>query len=230
MTYNHAIRITLPYEDCSGIISRWADRCHAVVAYQHTADDEVSKTHVHLAVYGCEVKTEALKRMWPDAPGKGNEFWSWKPLDGEYLSQLQDATKVKFITYMSKGTLWPVFVKNISQATLENSRQDWVEPVKADNPEEASEYLIRRVCERVNEKRIEDSNRRYERGRQELSFSANVLLQQCRDYAFSMMYARGRRMPHSTQYKIIAGSAFLRLCEQYECFEEGAKIISDLWL
>lgn len=217
---NHAIRITLPFADCSGIIRQWADRSQQAIVYQHQADEEVSKTHVHLILGGCETKSEALKRMWKDAPGKGNEFWSWKDWDG---------TK-KFITYMSKGSLRPIFVKNFSQEEVENSRQEWVEPVKADRPGDASEQIIRRIMSKFNivKQTI------YYRDDDEITlghckYNLELLLSNVRSEAFRQLWGEHRRVPQPTHYKIIASTVFLRLCEDNGCFEEGSVLIKNLW-
>lgn len=217
--FHHAIRVTLPYQDCSGIISRWSDRSARVVVYQHDADEEVSKTHVHLGLYGCEVKAEALKRMWPDAPGKGNEFWSFKEASVE---------AAKYITYMSKGILRAKYTKNFSQEELENSRLAWVEPVKADKVRDNSEYIVNKVVDSIKSQfvyhRLTDEER-YER----VECSVDTLLKLVRTQSFKMLWGEHRRVPHASHYKIVAGTAFMRLCEHYGCFDEGVSAIQELW-
>jgi len=116
----HAIRITLPYADLSGIIAIWAEETEQVAVYEHEADDKVSNTHCHILLLGCKVKEEALKRKWPEAPGSGNGFWKWKSKYG--------TPDLKFITYMSKGKLRPKYLKNISPAQVEELRTKWIEP------------------------------------------------------------------------------------------------------
>lgn len=230
MSNDHAIRITRPFSDISGTIRVWADRSHAVVAYEHPADEEVAQTHVHIAIYGCEVKAEALKRMFLGEPGTGNGFWSFKKLDSEYLSDLQRTEDIsghiEFIKYMSKGTLQPKFVKNISQQVLERCRLAWVPP---DNIPE-SEIVIRSVVAAVRKDWDDQTVSRHEQGLPALEFSLNALLGKVRSTTFHKMYFRHRMFPHGSQYRIVAGSAFLRLCEHYGKFQEGSEIISQLWL
>lgn len=218
--FNHAIRITLPYEGCKHIISQWADRCAEVVVYQHDADEEISKTHVHLGLYGCEVKSEALKRMWSDAPGKGNEFWSWKEASAEAS---------RYLTYMSKGTLRPVFVKKISPEILEAARQAWVEPVLGnDKARDQSESVIREIMDyfKVSVKpdyyRDDDT---CEIGKDSLE----LLFDQVRSKAFKVLWAQHRKAPHASYYKIVASTAFLRLCEDTRRFEAGSAIVREKW-
>lgn len=220
MSLHHAVRVTLPYESVKHIVSQWADRSTSAIVYQHTADEEISKTHVHIGLYGCEVKAEALKRMWTDAPGKGNEFWSWKEATPE---------PDKYITYMSKGNLAPVFVKNISEDLVERSRQNWVEPVKADKTGDASEKVIKKVIDRIKESFV------YDRLSDEdivnrVECSAETLCKLVRRETFRQLWGEHRRFPHGSHFKIVAGTAYMRLCEHYDCFEEGMEIISELWL
>jgi len=227
---NHAIRITLSYEDCKHIISRWADRCYAAIVYQHDADEEISKTHVHIGLYGCETKAEALKRMWTDCPGKGNEFWSWKEANNSFGGETEDRSSDKYLTYMSKGTLRPVFVKNISEAIVETSRQAWVEPVKADRPGDASEHYIIEVL------------KKYERYPTLQSFTEHIAMEEgscpwdlervlhdIRSSTMKMFYHQTRRVPHATLYKSVAGSAFLRLCERWKVLDLGIGQLKNLW-
>jgi len=217
--YHHAIRITLPYEDCSGIISLWADRCNAVVVYQHDADEEISKTHVHIGLLGCETKSEALKRMWKDAPGKGNEFWSWKDWDGE----------TKFLSYMTKGKLREKFVKNFSQAEVEKSRQDWVEPVKADNTGDASEYYIGLVLSKFNYDTLQSYTEHVALEEGSCGWDLERILHDIRGSTMKMFYRETRRVPHTTLYKSVAGSAFLRLCDRWKMLDQGIKELKKLW-
>lgn len=226
MSYNYAIRITLPYVDCSGIIRLWSSRCRSLIVYQHDADAEVSKTHVHIGLVGTEVKHEALKRMWVDCPGKGNEFWSWKEWQYDVVT---DMNYDKYLSYMSKGCLAPVFIKNFSEELVENSRQSWVEPVKADKSGDNSDRIVNKVIDKIKSSFVfkpltdEDIVNRVE-------CSTESLLKLVRRETFRQLWGEHRRFPHASHYKIVAGTAYMRLCEHFGCFEEGMNIISQLWL
>lgn len=228
---NHAIRITLPYADCSGIIRQWIDRCVSAIVYQHDIDEKVRKTHVHIGLYGCDVQAEALKRMWKNAPGKGNEFWSWKDLESIYSDGVEVRSS-KYITYMSKGRFTPVLVKNISQQLVDTSRQEWVEPVKADRPGDASEYVIKKVMDKFDLVKqtiyhMDIETREITLG--QCKYHLELLLTNVRSAAFRQLWGEHRRVPHSAHYKIIAATVFLRICEDNGCFEEGSVLIKNLW-
>lgn len=226
MSYNYAIRISLPYDDCKAIISKWADRSVAVVAYQHDADEEISKTHVHIALYGCEVQHEALKRMWVNAPGKGNEFWSFKTWE---TVQINEMDRDRYLTYCSKGVLRAKFVKIFSEELLERSRQDWVEPVKADKTGDSSERIISKILAKFD---LQKSSRYY-RSDDEIEigckYNLELLMDNVRTESFKMLWGERRMAPHASHYKIIATTVFLRLCEQAGCLDEGIGRMKNLW-
>lgn len=224
MSIDHAIRVTLPYDDCKDIISIWADRCSQAIVYQHDADGEISKTHVHIGLVGCEVKAEALKRMWPDAPGKGNEFWSFKEWIRKDLTNWA-TTPDTYIAYMSKGVLRPVFVKNFSNDKVENSRQSWVEPVKADKTGDSSQYDINTVLKLYDGMSFMTH---YARDHIEETPIASILERVRRD-TFKYLYAKKRIVPHASHYKIIASSVFMRLCERLNREEEAISALQNLW-
>jgi len=225
---NYAIRVTLPYESFKDIVSKWASRCVSFIAAQHDADAEVSQTHVHLVAFGCEVKPEALRRMWPDAPGSGNGFWSMK----DYYEKDDKKYPVDegAIVYILKGKLNPVFVKNISQATVEKSRQEWVEPVKAAKTGDNSEYVVSELVKKFNI--VKES--RYWRDEDEIEFgqckyNLSLLFDVVRSTTWKFLWGQKRMSPHASHYKIIACSVFMRICENANCFDEGMSYVMEKW-
>lgn len=119
MPQNYAPRISLPWNDLSGVASIWQEYCSQIIIYEHDADEEVSRTHCHFLMIDCTVKEERLKRL-SKLPGKGNEFWSW-------IHKQFPNPDVTFIKYMSKGTLRPVFQKNFSDQIVEEQRGLWID-------------------------------------------------------------------------------------------------------
>lgn len=119
---NYAPRITLPYDDVSGVISVWSGYCDQMAVYEHDADLEVNKTHVHMIMINCSFKTaEPLKRRFYEqikTDRKGNDLWEWEHKN-------YPNPDIGYIKYMSKGTLTAKFVKNISEQVLEEWRQKW---------------------------------------------------------------------------------------------------------
>lgn len=112
-----AIRITRPYDD----IQQWIDDITAdkKAVYQHDADDEISRTHVHMLLINCTLKPDSLKARFKKLYGNIEaKDWSFKTSDGDS----------KFITYMSKGVLAPSLTKGYTVEEIQNYTQQWVEP------------------------------------------------------------------------------------------------------
>jgi len=124
MLHHHAIRVSQSYADISGNIQLWADRSKRVLVVEHEADDEVATTHVHIALFDCQVQAEALKRMFIN-PGKGNGFWSFKKWSDESHETLQAIPYSKYLVYTFKGYLRESFSKEYSTAELELFRTHW---------------------------------------------------------------------------------------------------------
>lgn len=224
--YNHAIRITKPYSDVKDVIDLWATRSQEVAVYQHDADEEVKQTHVHMILLGCEVKEEQLKRD-SKLPAGGNKLWSFKQ-QYEDVSGNKVPIDRQFITYMSKGKLSPVFLKNISQEEVESSRQKWVDPVKDDTAKsDPLEPIIRDVVKYFKNYVID----------RPISFDdyghsvsrIEELLSEVRTKTLKVLYHRTRRVPHGSQFKIIAGTAFLRICEEKDKLDIGMSQLQKLW-
>lgn len=128
---DYAIRVTLPFEDCSGSILAWFGRASSGVVYEHEADADIKQTHIHIVLFGSQVEDEQLKRMFRllcKTPGKGNGFWSFKEtyLDEDKVERPIDEGA---ITYASKGNLQPKYSKLFSQEQLETLRMKWVDRV-----------------------------------------------------------------------------------------------------
>lgn len=166
---NYAPMVRLPYDDLSGVIEVWSHACDAMAVFEHTPDQGCNATHVHMIMLGCKYKTaEPLKRlyykMFPNADtSDGNGLWSWTnkefPVPG-----------IEFITYMSKGVLRPKFVKNISDAKVEELRGKWSEPTprssqtfidkSSDKPKHTKYTLMLKVVNLILSKHTEATEER----------------------------------------------------------------------
>lgn len=139
----------MAYDDISGVITTWFDRSIRGVVFEHPKDEKVNKTHVHIALWGCDVEAEALKRMWKSKPpdAKGNKFWSWKDLD-EW-----NEDNLRHTTYLTKGKYAAKYAKNISPVILDKAKSLWENkspdqgPAKSKNVDKAKEDLYKIVEE-----------------------------------------------------------------------------------
>lgn len=118
-----AIRFTLPFDDK---LKEYFNSFEQMVVYQHDADEEVSRTHVH-ALVETSVSTDTLKNRLQKLIGyrlsKSDWAFSAKGRDG---SPIED----RFITYMSKGKLQPIALKGFTQEQCDSYKGLWVEQSK----------------------------------------------------------------------------------------------------
>lgn len=110
-------RITRPYSDLSGVVARWALRCERLVVYEHIGE-QTEKTHIHAAIYGAGCDKKTLKNDYSFLQLKGNEDHSWKEWDGVDTA----------ITYMTKGSLDPKYVKGYTEGQMNDLKSKWTEP------------------------------------------------------------------------------------------------------
>lgn len=119
---NYAPRVSLPYHDMSGVVELWSQSCDKMVVYEHTADEKVKTTHVHMIMINCKYKSQDTLcnqfRKLIHTERKGNGLWSWEHKD--YPNPDENV-----ITYMSKGKLEPVFVKNMTVNEIEVYKSRW---------------------------------------------------------------------------------------------------------
>lgn len=132
-----AVRITREFS----VIKPFFDKIISVhpqsvlVVYQHDADEEVSRTHIHALMENVNPSTDTLKR-WIKAECGLTDIsrydWSFKTLEDR-----------KFITYMSKGTLQPVLVHNIAYEEVTALASEWKEMRKSsDKREDVTSYAM----------------------------------------------------------------------------------------
>lgn len=118
-----AIRFTLPFDDK---LKEYFNSFEQMVVYQHDADEEVSRTHVH-ALVETSVSTDTLKNRLQKILGyrlpKADWAFSMKGKDG---TPIED----RFVTYMSKGKLQPIALKGFTQEQCDSYKGLWVEQSK----------------------------------------------------------------------------------------------------
>lgn len=115
---SYAIRVSRGYDD----VFDWVDGLQAktVIVYEHEADDEVKRTHIHLLLLDSTLKPDAMKARYKKLYGDIDKAdWSFKVAKEDYEP---------FITYMSKGKLPPKLAKGIDVETITKLTKAWVEP------------------------------------------------------------------------------------------------------
>ena len=227
---NYGPRLSLPSKDLEDVIKLWAATCESMVVYEHEADEDVSTTHCHFLMINSQYKTEeALKRIFfkqtPAEERKGNALWAW-----EHKQPVNET----FVTYMSKGRLRPVFVKNFSPAKIEELTGKWTDPVFKDvaTRDKLSSVLIDMVIKRyAGYKTLDDyiEQKAYETPGASIAFATETLLKDVRATTMRCFWERTREAPHASGYKKVAGTAFLHICEKMNRIDEGLGALQNLW-
>jgi len=218
---NHAPRISLSYADASGVLQAWSQSCQQIIAYEHEADAECSRTHLHVLMCGSSVKSEALKRqlykLLPQEHRKGNDLWSWEHDDWKKKNPGKEYDE-GMITYMAKGTLRPIFNKNFPADIVEKRTLEWVEPTSQDKLEKYDEY----------KEMLKDA--------MEVWMLKRPSLDLIRSWTMRWYWQRDGRLPNAGCYKRNAASVFLHLMEQREAvspndnsFSVALEQVKNLW-
>jgi len=108
-----AIRITKPYSEFKTFFEKLDQVTERYVFFQHDVPNNI---HIHGLIVGCQVSTDTLKNyIRKDVGNMKSTDWSFKT-----------ANDFNFITYMSKGSLSPVAVKEFASEEISEYMSKWV--------------------------------------------------------------------------------------------------------
>lgn len=115
--------MTFDYESIKEVIEKLKDHSSAIVVYEHVADNEVSRTHIHGLVVDCKVSTDTIKNWIRKIKGAVDKNdWSFKTAAKSAEEQHG------YIVYMTKGVLEPKFSYGYELDVLLDAKQKWVDP------------------------------------------------------------------------------------------------------
>lgn len=225
------------YNELIPVIQPWADNVEQMLVKQHNADDETPRTHCHIMLVKPSIQrdrfNEILKLKIPGLEGRKDFFTLVKTIKRKGKNSVPYEV-LPLARYILKGESSYNFGKNISPALLGEAVSTWVE---TDTPEDSGtsmERLIDIIEDELAQEfqtlssclrgEIQDDNYR-----NNVESLLKDKLQKCRDKAFYLLYKQKRIIPPGSLYKRVAGSAFIRLCEDNELFKEAIGIIQNLW-
>lgn len=143
---NLHIRISRSYADISGWIA--TEKYEQCIAYQHDADGQVKRTHVHLWMKGVKSSTDTLKNHVRKITGPVDKSdWYFTT-----VNKVNELWTDKLITYLSKGHLLPVFNKGFNPADVETYQALWVKPPSPVELIDGKLYLRREIKEEKKKK------------------------------------------------------------------------------
>lgn len=123
-----AIRLHVEW---SNVLIPFFNSLDRVAVYEHSADEQVSRTHIH-ALVETSVSTDTLKNRIEQHIGfrPSRSDWAFSTQVGKPKAPVED----KFITYMSKGKLDPVFIKGFTQDECDRYKALWIEKSQSSDP------------------------------------------------------------------------------------------------
>lgn len=118
---NLFVRVSREFQDLIRCMPLFEVQCEKLVLYEHEQDNEVSRTHVHFLITEVKCSRETLKNIIrKECENIPRQDWSFK-----------DVTDPKgCITYMSKGTLDPMYNYNYSRDEIDDCKKLWKDPTK----------------------------------------------------------------------------------------------------
>lgn len=126
-----AVRISRSYVDISSVLIEISRKSEGACWYEHDADEEVSRQHVHGLLVNPTISTDTMKGWLRKILGPVDRYdWAFPTT---YKNDLKEvcAVNMDFITYMSKGKLEPVHCYgSIHSLLCDVYRKKWVERSK----------------------------------------------------------------------------------------------------
>lgn len=133
---NLAVRVSRTFDE----IKEWVENitCDNCIVFQHDADEEIARDHVHMLIMGSVCKPDALKARFKKLYGDIEKTdWSFKTANDEWE---------KYITYMTKGRIPPSYC-TFEPIYILNLQEKWVEPSKKSNVLLEDGKLVRNIDE-----------------------------------------------------------------------------------
>lgn len=115
------VRVTKSFSDMLRCFPEFEKVCDKLVVYEHEADEEISRTHVHFLITEVKVNRETLKNIIRKHCGDMlRSDWSFK--------ECNDIGPT--ITYMSKGRLSWLYKHNFEEEYINECKSLWKDPTK----------------------------------------------------------------------------------------------------
>jgi len=119
-------------------------QCENMVVYEHAADDEIKRTHVHALITDPTSGTTTMKARLTKL------FGVWKKEDWAFVTKYKSDEKSlpvddKLITYMSKGCLEPSLVVGFTEEQITKYKDAWIEPETRKKVKPTYDAIVREV-------------------------------------------------------------------------------------
>lgn len=128
---NFAFRVTSSYDVTVEHLAPLYELCDKVAVYEHSQATKTARgnTHIHAVLIGCSKGEDTIR----------NRFFKGKYQSADYELKTKYEVKVgimkvkrkydvdeKYVTYMSKGVLDPMFFKGFTQEEIDAYKAQWI--------------------------------------------------------------------------------------------------------
>jgi len=136
-------RIRAPYEDVKVAIQEICGKCEKLIVFEH--NERSDNIHIHFLMEGNTVSTDTLKNIFKRNGFNGGE----RGVNWSFVS----ATDRGCITYMSKGTLEPVFCKGYETEEVSGLKNSWEERRKTAKYQTRLQYVTKETASEAKKRK-----------------------------------------------------------------------------
>jgi len=202
----HALRISRDNTDLQQVFDDWAKVAGKLLVYRHDADEEVKTTHCHFLIEECSIGTaEGLRKRVKHLGFSGNKDWAFTD------PPTTDESRDKYITYMTKGHLDPVYNKGYDPEYLEECKKKWVDYESPSAPKTAITVVVDRKENALIQQWLE-----YQKYCMDRPLHGHMELNDFRGMSISYWKSKNKGlMPTASTYKRFLVSIYLHYCDTY---------------
>ncbi len=151
----HFFRITRPYSECNKIFETMASQASygRIIVFEHTAPEFGARTHIHAYVERT-CSRDSIRNAIKAVVGKlERSDWTFTDVKNDDMIVIDNPIDgvIKMITYMTKGCLFPKFMKGFDESDVLQAQQMWVVPTKPINHRQTMDDI-----KNVTEKRVDN--------------------------------------------------------------------------
>lgn len=151
MVADYAVRLSRTFEELREFFDRLEANNIKYIVYEHTADTDVARTHIHALLLSVAHSTDTLKNWVKkalDVTDYPKTDWSFKLANADYD---------RYVTYMSKGELEPLRNTAISNERVIQARNAWEQPTsKTSTKCEKSDVVVVSVQRKTKNELMEE--------------------------------------------------------------------------
>lgn len=121
---NFAFRIHRPYKELEELLENMKESCDKLIVYQHDADEEVKRTHVHGLITGSKFTDQlAYKKRINNRLTLATTDMSWITTFKNNETGAKEKVNENYIIYLHKGMYQPVLVHGFTDTFIKEKHE-----------------------------------------------------------------------------------------------------------